>query len=144
MFVCVFLFLHRPEGQMKRDVHCPQCSCHGIQQTNLLDVVMPALTGHTVHPHQSVTSIKQPGSAHTRRYLHVCYCVRFHASILNREMHRCCFNHREKPKKGWYVHFESALFIPAVFAHSEGSNSRPLLHRPHLQDSPAGGVDNHE
>lgn len=37
-----------------------------------------------------------------------------------------------------------ALFIPAVFAHSECSNARPLLHPPHLQDPPAGRVDDQE
>lgn len=126
---------------MKRDVHCPQCSCHGIQQTNLLDVVMPALTGHTVHPHQSVTSIKQPGSAHTRIYLHAYYyCVIVSCFYSKKDDAKVLPQLQRKTQKRLLC----ALFIPAVFAHSEGSNSRPLLHRPHLQDPPAGGVDNHE
>lgn len=36
------------------------------------------------------------------------------------------------------------LCIPAVFPHSKGSDSRPLLHPPHLQDSPARGIDHQE
>lgn len=67
----MYVFLlseYQPEGQVEGDVHCPQCSCDGIQQTHLLGVELPALTGHTVHPHQTVASIQQPGSAHTGQY----------------------------------------------------------------------------
>lgn len=32
--------------------------------------------------------------------------------------------------------------LPAVFANSEGPDARPLLHGPHLQDPPAGGINN--
>lgn len=35
-------------------------------------------------------------------------------------------------------------FLPAVFAHSEGPDTGPMLHGPHLQDPPAGGVDDQE
>lgn len=59
----IFECVYQPEGQVERDVHCPQCSCNGIEQTHLLSVELPALTGHTVHPHQTVASIQQPGSA---------------------------------------------------------------------------------
>lgn len=53
---------------MERDVHCPQCPCDRIQQTHLLGVELLALTGDTVHPHQTVASIKQPGNAHARQF----------------------------------------------------------------------------
>ncbi len=57
--MCVFfLSVYQPEGQVEGDVHCPQCACDGIQQTHLLGVELPALTRHTVHPHQTVASIQ--------------------------------------------------------------------------------------
>lgn len=69
--------MNQPEGQMEGDVYSPQCSCVGIQQAHLLGVELPALTGHTVHPHQTVASIQQPESAHaqSRHILHPLYCV---------------------------------------------------------------------
>lgn len=31
-----------------------------------------------------------------------------------------------------------------MFAHSEGPDTGPMLHGPHLQDPPAGGIDDQE
>lgn len=70
--LCVII-LYQPEGQVEGDVHCPQCSCYGIQQTHLLGVELPAMTGQTVHPHQTVASIQQPAIARVR-YLYVAVC----------------------------------------------------------------------
>jgi len=60
--VCV----NQPEGQVEGDVHGPQGSCGGVQQTHLLGVQLPALTGHAVHPHQAVAGVQQPGGAHAQ------------------------------------------------------------------------------
>lgn len=68
MYVCVFLSVYQPEGQVEGYVNCPQYSCDGIQQTHLLGVELPALTGHTIHPHQTVASIKQPASTHAHAH----------------------------------------------------------------------------
>lgn len=65
MCMHVFLSVYQPEGQVEGYVNRPQCSCDGIQQTHLLGVELPALTGHTIHPHQTVASIKQPANTHT-------------------------------------------------------------------------------
>lgn len=70
----------------------------------------------------------------------ICFC-----GMLSMKMHMFVYDTFEaKKKKLTPSFFRSALFVPAVFSHSEGSDSRPLLHPPHLQDSPAGGVDDQE
>ena len=77
VFVCQSVY--KPKCQVKGDVHSPQSSCDGIQQTDLLCVELPALTGHTVHTHQTVASIQQPGGTRTQTHnvlyiiLYVCY-----------------------------------------------------------------------
>lgn len=62
---CIFVRLNvdiflicQPEGQVEWDVHGPQSSCSRVQQTNLGRVHLPALTGHTVHPHQMMASVQ--------------------------------------------------------------------------------------
>lgn len=47
---------------MEGDVHGPQGSGSRIQQTNLWGVHLPALAGHTVHPHQTVASVQEPAN----------------------------------------------------------------------------------
>lgn len=48
---------------MEGDADHPQGSCVGVEQTQLLCVELPALTGHTVDPHQTIAGIQQPGTS---------------------------------------------------------------------------------
>lgn len=120
---------------MEGDVHRPQCSCDGIQQTHLLGVELPTLTGHTVHPHQAIASVQQPGST-CHKILHL--FLLFVLAVADWRTHQRCFKHEAAPANIF------VMFRPAMFAHGEGSDSRALLHRPHLQDSPARSIDNQE
>lgn len=84
-----FQAVYRPEGQVERDVHRPQRSCDGVQQTHLLGVQLPALTGHVGHSHQAVASIQQPGGENISRVSRVmAYCSILGVSVQERLL-RC-------------------------------------------------------
>lgn len=49
-----------PEGQVEGDADGPEGPADGVQQTQVLGVELPALTGDTVDAHQPVACIQQP------------------------------------------------------------------------------------
>lgn len=56
-----------PESQMERDTDGSEGPADGVQQTQVLSVELPALTGYTVDAHQPVAGVQQPASVRQGR-----------------------------------------------------------------------------